>query len=102
MTELLLLKDELEIMNHILSHHVKAITKKLNLSVKFNKKCFENKKPQNIKINLYADIEKNAIYKTIQATEYEQDDYIVFSGEFDDPCLFYTYSIEWDFNSEQK
>lgn len=97
-----IVKDELEIMNPILSHHVKAITKKLNLSVKFNKKCFENKKPQNIKINLYADIEKNAIYKTIQATEYEQDDYIVFSGEFDDPCLFYTYSIEWDFNSEQK
>ena len=89
-------------MNPILSHYVKALTDNLNISLKFSKNYFMNKMPTNMKINLYADIEKNAIYSTLETEKTEDEEFHIFSGSFNDPYLFYTYSIEWDFNSNQK
>lgn len=97
-----IVKDEQEIMNPILSHYVKALTDNLNISLKFSKNYFMNKMPTNMKINLYADIEKNAIYSTLETEKTEDEEFHIFSGSFNDPYLFYTYSIEWDFNSNQK
>ncbi|MEE1505244.1 MAG: dCMP deaminase [Acutalibacteraceae bacterium] len=92
-----IVKDELEIMNPILSHHIKANTKNLDLIVKFNKVFFEKEEPKNMKTNIYADIEQNAIYKTSETNKFEDDEFICFQASFEDPCLFYTYSIEWEF-----
>lgn len=92
-----IVSDELEIMNPILSHHINKHTKTLKMMLKFDKTKFGCKLPKNVKINLYADIEQNAVYQTIDVTETDEDDFKVYYGEFENPCLFYTYSIEWDF-----
>ncbi len=92
-----IVKDELEIMNPILSHHIKAITNKLELSVKFSKDYFEKEMPKNFKTNIYADIDENAIYKSSETKKYEDGDFICYRTTFKNPCPFYTYSIEWEF-----
>ncbi len=92
-----IIRDDLEIMNPILSHYVKAKTKKLMISVKFNKENFGEKLPKNVTLKLYADIERNAIYDEKEPQIRDDDQYVEYYEEFDNPYLFYTYSIEWDF-----
>ena len=90
--------DEEKLMNPIMSHLVNKPTDKLHIEVKFNKDGFnEDKIPEKAKINLYADIEKNLIYDTIELDYTEENEFIVYSYETDNPILLYTYAIEWDF-----
>lgn len=92
-----LISDENEIMNSILSHHIKVPTKRLCMEVHFNKETFQAQMPKNLKMNLYADIDKNIIYKTIELVREENENYIIYKKILNNPILLYTYSIEWDF-----
>lgn len=90
-------RDEREVMNPVLYHYVKAETEQLTMKVKF-----DSSKKWNItngRVVLYADVEKNIIYKTIQLDEPKNEgDYLVYKWESDErPNLLYIYSIEWDF-----
>lgn len=92
-----IVRDELEIMNPILSHYVRAKTEKLTIAIKFNKEKFLEKVPDKAILRVYADIEKNAIYEEKDLLVMDDEDFITYYQEIQNPCLFYTYSIEWEF-----
>lgn len=90
--------DEEKLMNPIMSHLVKKPTDKLHIEVKFKKDGFNGDRvPEKAEINLYADIEKNLIYDTIDLKPKEENGFVVYSYDADNPMLLYTYAIEWDF-----
>ncbi len=96
-----LVRDEREVMRPFLSYYVKHLTEHLELRVKFNKSSFKDKNAiKNITIKQYADIDRNTIFKTEKlksSNTIENDTYFEYFETFDNPNLFYTYSIEWTF-----
>ncbi|MCD7723322.1 MAG: hypothetical protein LUH82_05170, partial [Clostridiales bacterium] len=88
-----IVNDEQKIVNPLLAHHVKAITKELTLIVKFKKTQFR-KKPRNTKLNLYADMNNNVLYSTEELElELSNDGFYYIKKQIDNPCLLYTYAI---------
>lgn len=89
-----IVRDECEVMIPIFSYHIKSITEHLKMTVKFKK----NVSIENIVIKKYADINKNIVFEKDKIDKgIENGEYIEYVYETDNPYLFYTYSIEWEF-----
>lgn len=91
------LKDSKSIMNPMLSYHARSFTKNLKLCVKFNKEHF-NEAPHGLKINKYADIDKNLLFESEEIKIINEENYYIVEENIEKPYLLYTYAIEWDFN----
>lgn len=91
------LKDSKSIMNPMLSYHARSFTKNLKLCVKFNKEHF-NEAPHGLKINKYADIDKNLLFESEEIKIIDEEGYYIVEKNIGKPYLLYTYAIEWDFN----
>ena len=91
------LKDSKSIMNPMLSYHARSFTKNLKLCVKFNKDHF-NEEPHGLKINKYADIDKNLLFESEEIKIIDEENYYIVEKNIEKPYLLYTYAIEWDFN----
>ncbi len=88
-----LLYDEQETMRPFFSHHVKSLTDNLVIKIK----VYKGVKIENIRLNEYADINKNVLFSTKDVKHDKKDDYDEYIFSIDNPSLFYTYSMEWDF-----
>lgn len=89
-------KDETELMHEYLSQMIKHPTNHLKLQIIIPK---DNMIVENIKYVRYADLKMEIEYPDdrYEIKETCIDDKRIYCLEIDNPNLFYTYSLEWDF-----
>lgn len=90
-------KDEAQLMHPYIAHMVKNPVEKLKLSLTVPNDSHIIK---NVVCKRYADMEMKYHYQdpNMEIAKKEEDKKIIYNLEISKPNLFYTYSIEWEFN----
>lgn len=89
-------KDETHLMHEYIAHMVKYPTEHLVLNIIIPK---SDPLLENLRYVRYADLAMECEYADCdhEIKQSEQDGKIIYTLEVDNPNLFYTYSVEWDF-----
>lgn len=90
------LKDESHLMHAYFAQTISCPTKKLVLNIVIPRK---NPLIEDIKYIRYADMDMKTIYNDNynKYEEKQEDEKIIYHLEIENPNLFYTYSLEWEF-----